>query len=230
MNLVPLPSAYTDDGRALSEIRIARSVKYLRENGAEGFYLCGETGEFAVLSASERKMMLEVVQRECQSACAIVVNVSSLSTSLSLDLAQHASRHGARAVLLTPPFFGSFSPSEQLSHFKSVASFGNIPVLFADPFLSLAPGFEFPNVGKTVEATGMDCWAGDQFGSSAIASYSKIFGIAEAEFEKLAVAFSTPAVVKACFDFIGIEVGAPRSPRQTLDAGMVAHLVTTQAA
>ena len=64
-NFTPLTTAFTDDGRTLSEVRMARQVKFWMERGVTGFYLGGETGEFLTVVTSERKTALEIVQREC---------------------------------------------------------------------------------------------------------------------------------------------------------------------
>src|ERR1700722_16717175 len=68
---IPLTTAFTDDGRTVSEVRMARQVRFWVEREAPGFYLFGETGEFLTVVTSERKAVLEIVQRECQGSVPI---------------------------------------------------------------------------------------------------------------------------------------------------------------
>src|SRR5690348_16428840 len=90
---VPLVTPFTDDGATLSEVRIARLVRHFAGQGVAGFVVCTDTGEFTTLSFAERKSMLETTLRESQGALPVLTNVSTLSTSASLDLTQHAARH-----------------------------------------------------------------------------------------------------------------------------------------
>lgn len=128
----PLATAFTDDGLSLSEIRFARQIRYLLEQPIAGFIACTDCGEFTSLSRSERKDIVEWLARYAAGK-PFIVHVSSLSTAVSLDLAQHAARHGARAVVLMPPYYGSFTADELVSFFRSVAQYGNIPVIAVDP-------------------------------------------------------------------------------------------------
>ena len=59
----------------------------------------------------------------------MVVNVSSLSTSASLDLTQHAKRHGARAAILMPPYYGSLTRAEIIGHAQAIARHGGITLI-----------------------------------------------------------------------------------------------------
>lgn len=130
---VPLATPFTDDGSGVSEIRLARLLHRVIELGAKGFVLGTETGEFTATSFSERKHMLELVARDSHGSLPIIVNVSSLSTAASLDLAQHAARHGAPAVVLRAPYFGKFEEREVEAHFRTVAHYCQTPVIGIDP-------------------------------------------------------------------------------------------------
>lgn len=127
--LVPLITPFTDDMSAVSEVRLARLVRRLVSQGAAGFVVCSDTGEFGTLSHSERKMILEVVMRESQNALPVLVNATTLGTMTALDLAQHAGRHGARAAIVTPPFYGRYTIEEVQHHMKTIANYANLPIL-----------------------------------------------------------------------------------------------------
>ena len=88
--LAPLPTPFTDDGSSISEIRLLRLLRKLQELGVSGYVACCEVGEFVALGRSERKSLVEILLRDPASLIQVVVNVSTLSTPASLDLAQHA--------------------------------------------------------------------------------------------------------------------------------------------
>ena len=104
----PVVTPFTDDGSTVSDVRLSRQVRYLIDRGIAGFVTTSDTGEFLATSFAERKEVLEIVIREAHGR-PVLAHVSTMSTSSSLDLAQHAARHGARAAVLMPPYFGQFA-------------------------------------------------------------------------------------------------------------------------
>ncbi|MCX7799268.1 MAG: dihydrodipicolinate synthase family protein [Fimbriimonadales bacterium] len=129
----PMPTPFTDDGAALSEIRLARLVRALLQLPIEGIVVASDAGEFWALSVTERKTLLEMCLREVRGAVPLWCHVSSLRTATSLDLAQHAERHGAAAVMLMPPLYGTYDEAELVEHFHYVRQYLEIPVLGLDP-------------------------------------------------------------------------------------------------
>lgn len=128
----PLPTPLTDDGTSISEIRLARLYQKLKPNGYAGWVVNAEVGEFNAFSYSDRKTMTEFVLR-MSPGMPVIVNVTSLSTLSSLDLAQHAERHGAIAVTLAPPYWGPFFDEEIHLHYSTVAKYANLPLIVVDP-------------------------------------------------------------------------------------------------
>lgn len=126
---VPLLTPFTDDMSAVSEVRLARHVRKLVLDGAPGFVVGPDCGEFGTLGLAERRMVVEIVLRESQGQVPLIVNATCSGTMAALDLATHASRHGARAVLLSPPFIGRYTIEEIQLHIRTVAKFCDIPVL-----------------------------------------------------------------------------------------------------
>ncbi|HEY3782701.1 MAG TPA: dihydrodipicolinate synthase family protein [Fimbriimonadaceae bacterium] len=128
----PLVTPFTDDGSTVSEIRFARQIRYLLEQPVDGFAIGTECGEFTSVSSSERKQLLEWGLR-MTTGRPIMVNVSSMNTTMSLDLAQHASRHGARAVILMPPYYGTFTAEEIIGFIRNVSHYSNMTTVVVDP-------------------------------------------------------------------------------------------------
>ena len=227
---IPLATPFTDDGRALSEVRMVRQIRYWNERGAPGFYLSGETGEFLTVVTSERKTILEVTHRECQGAVPILVNVSSVSTALSLDLAQHAGRHGATAVFVTPPYFGRYTVSEHINHLRAVVGLAGLPVVIADLFGALKEGVgnAFATLPQVEFATGtaFDEWKSEGASVHAITALAELFPEADRALLGAAYLAHGPAVlVKAAFERMEIDLGSPRSPKSPVDARELSELL-----
>lgn len=77
----------------------------LIENGADGIVLCGGTGEFAYLSDSERKEIIETGAKHIDNRAGLIVNTSAIRDKTAIYWAQHAEDLGADALMILPPYF-----------------------------------------------------------------------------------------------------------------------------
>ncbi len=212
---VPLVTPFTDDGSTLSEVRLARLVRFYLDRSVEGLALATETGEFGTLSQDERKQLLEWVCRASHNALPVVANVSTLSTSASLDLAQHAARHGARAAVLIPPFFGAFSQSELLAHVQMVGAHAFLPIIVVDPQSrfsqdSIAALTHMPNVHLSWPESGQQETHADWFRCYGL-QVSPTFGIPDSTDSDFMLR-NRAAVTKTLLIDDDLEMGPPRMP------------------
>lgn len=225
--VVPLCTPFTDDGLSVSEVRLARLVRWYRAKGQTRFLVLGECGEFTATSPSERKSIVEIVAREANGA-EFLVNVSALSTSTAVDLAQHAARHGAAAVITMPPFYPRLDDVEITSYIHAIASYAKQPVVVSDPKRSLSESVrerlgEIPRltVATNRQSSFDDFTAGHWTASieAAIAPNQTIRGLAEF------VAFSQKAkTVKAALEVHGLDCGTPRPPQKRLQGDSITTL------
>ncbi len=212
---VPIVTPFTDDGATLSEVRLSRLLRHYIQLGFDGFVLASETGEFPTQSLAERKSLVEFVMRHSQNAIPVVVNVTSLSTSFSLDLAQHAARHGARAVILAPPFLGPYSQSEHVQHIQMVGKHSKLPIIVVDPHHALqeegiAVISHLPNVHIAWPFPDVESASADWFRCYGI-EVSPVFGISESKNADF-VLRNRAAVTKTLLLDSDLEVGSPRMP------------------
>lgn len=217
--MTPLVTPFTDDGASIGEVRIARLVRFYAERGAEGFAIATDTGEFTTLTFTERKQVVEWVQRSCQGSLPLVVNASTLATSSSLDIAQHAARHGARAVLLMPPYYGQFSQAEHVEHVRVVSAYSKLPVVVVDAQELLQEDAKtnishIPNVHMAWNAPNAPFVATDWFRcySLIVDPLAGVPGSTEADF----VLRNRAAVAKTLLLDSDLEVGKPRMPVQPI--------------
>lgn len=217
----PLVTPFTDDGAAVSEVRLARLIRFLFERGVQGLAVATDTGEFVSLSFSERKTLLEIAIRE-SGGRPVMTNVSTMSTSASLDLAQHAARHGARAVILMPPYFGRYSSDEILRFFEVIARHGNISIIGVDPQgridsqlaerLSAIPGV---SLAESIPQPIPHPPFTDSFrlGSMVVTPTSLLVTSGDlAPLDALIAEYGGKRIGKMGLEIMGIEVGSPRAP------------------
>jgi len=76
-----------DENDNINEDSLRRVIRYNLDNGVSGFYVCGSTGEWPLLTIDERKRILEIVKDEVGDKASIIVNIGCISTRFSIDLA-----------------------------------------------------------------------------------------------------------------------------------------------
>lgn len=247
----PLATPFTDDGHQVSEVRLARQIRYLADTEISGFVVATDTGEFGACGIAERKGLLELALREAAGRKEVLVNVSSLSTSVSLDLAQHAGRHGARAAVLMPPYYGQFNEEEVVGFFGAVARHAGIPVVIVDPFRAIGAGvrqplaenpslvWAAPLAGSSAAALSVlgDRSATDEFTSggcivSPLATICSRWAVEALGHGRrsfavpvtLAQSVGRARVVKAALDVLGVPQGPTRGPVMALSGPPLAAL------
>ncbi len=93
-------------------------VNYLIDNGVHGIWVSGTTGEFANLPDSERVRSMEAVVDEVGGRTPVIGNISSVSTQMSISLAQQVSELGLDGIALTPPYYYPDSQDELMDHYR----------------------------------------------------------------------------------------------------------------
>ena len=123
-----LATPYTKDG-AVDYKEAKRLVRHLINQGIEGFYACGSTGEAFLLSLDERKKFLEAVVEENNGEKTVICHCASISTDQMTEIAKHARQTGADAVSAVPPFYYKFNADEIVSYYLALADSVDLPVI-----------------------------------------------------------------------------------------------------
>ncbi|MCG8453696.1 MAG: dihydrodipicolinate synthase family protein [Spirochaetales bacterium] len=106
-----------------------RLLKFNIQEGFDGVYLNGSTGEFPFLSIEERKQLLENAVDAIGEKGKILCHVGAIGTLPSIELAQHAQEHGADAISSIPPFYFQYQKMEVMDYFSRLADSVDIPVI-----------------------------------------------------------------------------------------------------
>lgn len=114
----------------INKMAIKQMLDYNYENGADGFYICGSTGEGPVLTTSRRKKFAEAVIEYDKGRGAIINHVGAASFEDSLALAHHAADIGCDAVSsVVPNFYFKHNENEVVEYYKRLADAAGIPVI-----------------------------------------------------------------------------------------------------
>ena len=147
----------------VDEKRLRNHVRRLIESGVHGLVACGSTGEFALLSTDERRLVAEVVVDEADGLVPVIVGATAVGNAEAVGLARHAAEIGADGVLLAPSYYYVPTEAEVRRYFADVADVGLPTIAYNIPFttkVDMSPEFlvrlagDFENLGHVKEATG----------------------------------------------------------------------------
>jgi 4-hydroxy-tetrahydrodipicolinate synthase len=97
--------------------------------GTNGLVPVGTTGESPTLSHQEHKLVVEWCVDQARGRVPIVAGAGSNSTREAIDLARHAEKAGAAAVLVVTPYYNKPTQEGLYQHYKAINDAIGIPIL-----------------------------------------------------------------------------------------------------
>jgi len=110
----------TREDESVNYEALERIVDLQIQDGVEGFYCCGSSGEGLLLTLEERKQVLEHVVKAADGRVPVISHVGTIRTRDVIDLARHAMANGALAVSMIPPYYYKFSMDEIMNYYEDV--------------------------------------------------------------------------------------------------------------
>src|SRR6202162_3957118 len=114
---------------ALDEAAFRALVSWQIEQGSPGLVPVGTTGESPTLSHAEHHRVVELCIDEAKGRVPVIAGAGSNSTREAVDLAVHAERAGADAVLVVTPYYNKPTQEGLYQHFKAVNDAIGIPII-----------------------------------------------------------------------------------------------------
>mmetsp|Transcript_43420 Transcript_43420/g.68002 ORF Transcript_43420/g.68002 Transcript_43420/m.68002 type:complete len:140 (+) Transcript_43420:129-548(+) len=112
-----LLTPFKDEDLSVDKEALKASLKFAESKGVKSVVSCGTSGEFSSLTISERKEVTAVCATSFKGST--ICHISACSVSECLELADHASKIGCKAVLLLPPYYYHDLPVEGIESFLS---------------------------------------------------------------------------------------------------------------
>jgi 4-hydroxy-tetrahydrodipicolinate synthase len=97
--------------------------------GTNGLVPVGTTGESPTLSHDEHKQVVEWCVEQVDGRVPVVAGAGSNSTKEAIELAQHAEKAGADAVLVVTPYYNKPTQEGMYQHFKAINDAIGIPII-----------------------------------------------------------------------------------------------------
>jgi len=128
--LAAVTTPFTPDAGAVDEPTLRSQADRLIAAGIHGLVTTGSTGEFSTLTPQEYRRVVEAYVEAADHRVPVVAGVGALWTRGAIDLAQHAERVGADAIMLLPPFYGGLDLSTLRAFVTAVAEAISIPIVY----------------------------------------------------------------------------------------------------
>ena len=104
---------------------LRKLLAYQLELGVSAFFVCGNSGQYYLLSEEERKQVLETVLDQAGEV-PVLVHVGDPDPRVAVRLARHAEEQGADAVAAILP---GYSLEQSLEHYRLIGEATGLPLL-----------------------------------------------------------------------------------------------------
>jgi 4-hydroxy-tetrahydrodipicolinate synthase len=113
---------------APDEAAFREHVAWQMSEGTHGLVPVGTTGESPTLSHSEHKMIVEWCIKEASGKVPVIAGAGSNNTAEAVDLARHAEKAGADALLVVTPYYNRPTQEGLYQHFKAINDHVGLPI------------------------------------------------------------------------------------------------------
>ena len=114
---------------AVDESAFQKFVEWQISEGTAGLVPCGTTGESPTLSHKEHKRVVELTIEAAHRRVPVIAGAGSNNTIEAIELAVHAEKAGADAVLIVAPYYNKPSQEGVYQHFKAIDAAIGIPII-----------------------------------------------------------------------------------------------------
>lgn len=114
---------------SLDEEAFRKLVNWQIAEGTTGLVPVGTTGESPTLSHDEHHKVVEWCVAEAKGRVPVIAGAGSNSTSEAVELAKHAEKAGADAVLVVTPYYNKPTQEGMYLHFKAINDAIGIPII-----------------------------------------------------------------------------------------------------
>ncbi|MFH1563560.1 MAG: 4-hydroxy-tetrahydrodipicolinate synthase [Nitrospirota bacterium] len=109
--------------------RLLKLVEFHIQEGTDGIVPCGTTGESATLSHEEHKEVVTMVVEAVNKRIPVIAGAGSNCTRESIELARHAKKVGADAILAVTPYYNKPTQEGLYAHYAAIAKEVDIPLI-----------------------------------------------------------------------------------------------------
>ena len=119
--IIPAFYACYDANGAINPAAVREMTRWFIEQGVQGLYVGGSSGECIYQSKEDRKITLENVMAEAKGKLTIIAHVACNNTADSQELAAHAESLGVDAIAAIPPIYFKLPPHAIAKYWNDIS-------------------------------------------------------------------------------------------------------------
>lgn len=123
-----LVTPFAENGAVDTE-SFAAFVEWQISEGSHGLVPVGTTGESPTLSHAEHKQVVELCIETAAKRVPVIAGAGSNNTKEAIELAQHAEKVGADAVLVVTPYYNKPTQKGLFAHYAAIAESVKLPIV-----------------------------------------------------------------------------------------------------
>ena len=126
-----LPALLTplDKNEELNVPVLEKYIDCLIDEGADGFYIGGASGEGVTLPMKTRMALAEAAIGHTNGRVPTIMHIGSIVFKEALELARHAERAGATAVSSIPPLYFKYNNDSIYGYYERLAEATSLPLV-----------------------------------------------------------------------------------------------------
>jgi 4-hydroxy-tetrahydrodipicolinate synthase len=114
---------------AIDEAAFRALIDWQIASGIHGLVPVGTTGESPTLSHDEHKRVVEIAIAEARGRVPVIAGAGSNNTREAVELAVHAEKAGADAVLVVTPYYNKPNQEGLFQHYRAIDAAIGIPIV-----------------------------------------------------------------------------------------------------
>jgi 4-hydroxy-tetrahydrodipicolinate synthase len=123
-----LVTPFSDNG-SVDEASFAAHVEWQIKEGSTGLVPVGTTGESPTVSHAEHKRIVELCIEAAAKRVPVIAGAGSNNTQEAIELAVHAEKVGADAILVVTPYYNKPTQKGLFAHYAAIAQAVKLPII-----------------------------------------------------------------------------------------------------
>ena len=119
--IIPAFYACYDEKGAINPTAVREMTRWFIDQGVQGLYVGGSSGECIYQSKEDRKITLENVMAEAKGKLTVIAHVACNNTADSQELAAHAESLGVDAIAAIPPIYFKLPPHAIAKYWNDIS-------------------------------------------------------------------------------------------------------------
>lgn len=124
----PVPTLFDAHGE-FDGVAQAILIEHLVSSPINGLFFLGSAGEFAHMSEAQRAQVAEFCIKKVAGRKPVLIGIAHCGTQQTIDAGLHVQKLGASGVVVVNPWYNPLSDANLLSHYKTIASALELPIL-----------------------------------------------------------------------------------------------------